>query len=153
MSALASSSFTRDRVAGLALVLIAAVVAWETRVLPIGTLRHPGPGYLPLALAVVMAGLGLLVAVRGGGPVLRDLRWPEAGHVVKLLGGCAGAALLLEPLGYRLTMFLLVAFFLGAIERRPPVAVIATALGLSLGSFALFADFLRVALPRGPWGF
>lgn len=145
--------FTRDRCAGLALVAVAAIIAWETRVLPIGSLARPGPGYLPLALAVVMAGLGLAIAWRGGGPRFADLAWPEAGHVVKLLGGCAGAALLLEPLGYRLTMFLLVLFFLGAIERRRPFAVVTTALGLSLGSFWLFADLLRVALPRGPWGF
>lgn len=131
----------------------AVIIAWETRVLPIGSLARPGPGYLPLLLAAIMAGLGLVIAWRGGGPRVAELAWPEAGHAIKLLGGCAGAALLLEPLGYRLTIFLLVLFFLGAIERRRPFAAIATALGLSLGSFWLFADLLRVALPRGLWGF
>jgi hypothetical protein len=144
---------TRDRCAGLALTAIAAIVAWETSVLPIGSLARPGPGYLPLALAAIMAGLGLIIAWRGGGSRMAEVSWPEAGHAIKLLGGCAGAALLLEPLGYRLTMFLLVLFFLGAVERRQPFATVATALGLSLGSFWLFANLLRVALPRGPWGF
>ena len=132
---------------------VAAIIAWETRVLPIGSLARPGPGYLPLALAAIMAGLGLAIAWRGGGPRVADLTWSEASHAIKLLGGCAGAALTIEWLGYRLTMFLLVLFFLGAIERRRPFAAVATALGLSLGSFWLFADLLRVALPRGPWGF
>jgi hypothetical protein len=36
---------TRDRVAGLALLLLALLWAWETRQLPLGTLRDPGPGY------------------------------------------------------------------------------------------------------------
>ena len=34
---------TTDRVAGGALALIALVVFWESRKLPLGSLRNPGP--------------------------------------------------------------------------------------------------------------
>ena len=141
-----------DRLAGAALVLLALGIAWETRSLPLGSLSHPGPGYLPLALAVLLALLGAIVAMRGG-PELRSLDWTEARHAVMILAGCAFAALALEVIGYRLTVIALLVFFLGIVERRPPAAVAIAALALSLGSFYLFSDLLLVPLPRGPWNF
>lgn len=150
----AVNGLTVDRVAGSALVLVALAWAWETRQLPLGSLQTPGPGYMPMLLAIILGGLGLLVALRGGSsPPLRSLRWEEAGHAVAILLGCGFAALLLERLGYRPTMVILLAFLLGGMERKPPWTVVAMALGLSLGSFYLFASLLRVPLPRGPWGF
>lgn len=147
------TAFTRDRAAGLALLLLAAAIAWQARVLPVGTLWNPGAGYMPLATAAALGALGAVLAVKGGGPPLRDMAWPEAWHAGLLLGACALAAFALERLGYRLTMIALLAFLLGAVERKRPFAVAAVALGLSLGSFYLFSDLLRVPLPRGPGGF
>ena len=145
---------TSDRVAGSALVLLAVVTAWETRRLPLGTLHNPGPGYMPLLLAIILGALGMLVALRGGSaPPLGTLRWPEAPHATAILLGCALAAFALERLGYRLTVIILLAFLLGVMERKRPAVVTAVALGLSLGSFFLFSNLLRVPLPRGPWGF
>ena len=40
-----------DHVAGLVLVAIAAFVAWENRVYPLGSMAAPGPGSVPLLLA------------------------------------------------------------------------------------------------------
>jgi len=145
--------FTRDRIAGIVLVLCAAVIAWESRVLPLGTWRNPGAAYMPLLTAAVLAAMAALVAWRGGGPPLRAMAWPEARHAAMLIAGCAFAAWALERLGYRLTTMILLVFFLGVLERRSPLAVAAVALGLSFGSFYLFSDLLRVPLPRGPWGF
>jgi len=36
--------------------------------------------------------------------------------------------------------------------KKRPAVVVAVALGLSLGSFFLFSNLLKVPLPRGPWG-
>ena len=60
---------------------------------------------------------------------------------------------LMERLGYRLTVLLLLAFILGVVERKRPTLVAAMALGLSLGTFFLFGSLLKVPLPRGPLGF
>jgi putative tricarboxylic transport membrane protein len=145
---------TADRVAGLALVLLALVTAWETRQLPLGTLYNPGPGYMPMLLAIILGGLGLLVVLRGGSsPPFVSLRWSEGRHAVAILLGCAFAALTLERIGYRLTVIVLLAFLLGVMERKRPAVVAAMALGLSLGSFFLFSNLLKVPLPRSPWGF
>lgn len=143
-----------DHVAGLALFFLALGIAWEAHKLPLGSLDQPGPGYMPMLLAIVLGGLGLLVALRRkSSALLQSLRWPEIGHACKILLACGFAALALERIGYRLTVIILLAFLLGVIERQRPVAVAAVALGLSLGTFFLFADLLKVPLPRGPWGF
>ena len=134
-------------------MLLAVVSAWETRRLPLGTLHNPGPGYMPLLLALILGALGLLVALRGGSaPSLAALRWPEARHASAILVGCAFTAFALERLGYRLAVIVLLAFLLGVMERKRPAVVVAVALGLSLGSFFLFSNLLKVPLPRGPWG-
>ena len=146
--------WTSDRVAGSALVLLAVVTAWETRRLPLGTLHNPGPGYMPLLLAIILAALGVVVVLYGGSsPRLAELRWLEARHAAAILIGCGFAAFALEWLGYRLTVVVLLAFLLGVMERKRPAVVAAVALGLSFGSFFLFSNLLRVPLPRGPWGF
>lgn len=144
---------TRDRVAGIALIVVALAIAWESRVLPIGTWRNPGAAYMPLLTAGLLGLMGTLVALRGGGPPFAALDWPEARHAASLLTACAFAAWALERLGYRLTTALLVAFFLGVMERKNPLVAIAVALVLAFGSFYLFSDLLRVPLPRGPWDF
>lgn len=63
---------------------------WETRVLPLGSLHQPGPGYMPMLLAIALAAMGLLVAIAGGGsPPLASLAWPEKRHALAILAACA----------------------------------------------------------------
>jgi hypothetical protein len=95
-----------------------------------------------------------MVAVAGRrSPPLAEIAWAERRHAVAILGSCIFAALALERLGYRLTTLAIMVFLLGIVERRSLVAVVLVSLLLSLGSFWLFADFLKVPLPRGPWNF
>ena len=44
-------------------------------------------------------------------------------------------------------------FFLGVMERRPPVMVVLVALGFGLISYYVVGTLLSVPLPRSPWGF
>jgi TctA family transporter len=81
------------------------------------------------------------------------VKWPEATRAAVILIACAVGAFALERIGYRLTMFAMLVFFLGVLERRRPVPVALVALGFSLGSFYVVGDLLHVQLPRSPWGF
>ena len=145
---------TRDRVAGIVILLFSLAVMWETRALPLGDFHKPGPGYMPMLLAIVLAAMAVLVVLGGGNsPPLRSLAWPEKRHALAILVGCAFTALAMERLGYRLTMILLLGFILWVIERKRPMVVVVTALGLSLGTFYLFSTLLKVPLPLGPGGF
>jgi hypothetical protein len=129
-------------------------VGWENRAYPLGTLQEPGPGYLPLLLAVFLGALGLFIALWGyKSSPLAAMKWNEAARAAVILFACGVAAFALERIGYRLTVIALLVFFLGVLERRRPLPVALVALGFSLASFYVVGDLLHVPLPRSPWGF
>jgi hypothetical protein len=143
-----------DQFSGLTLLALSLYVAWENRAYPIGTLQEPGPGYVPLLLAVFLGVTGLLIAVWGGKSTpLTSIRWTETKRAVVILGACGVALFALERIGYRLTVIVLLVFFLGVIERRRPLPVALVALGFGLASYYVVGDLLHVPLPRSPWGF
>jgi len=143
-----------DQVSGLMLAALAVWIWWLNREFPIGTLAEPGPGYVPLLLAIGLGGIGLMIAAFGGrSTVLREIRWPEAGRAAVILVACIVATLGLEYIGYRLTIMVFLVFFLGVVERKKPLIVALVAAGFSLISFYVVGVLLKVPLPRGPWGF
>ena len=143
-----------DQVSGLMLAALALYVWWMNRAYPIGTLAEPGPGYVPLLLAIFMGVMGVLVALGGGkSEPLAAMEWTEAKRAFALLVACGVTAFALERLGYRITMAALLIFFLGVMERRKPMMVAAVGIGFSLVTYYLFATLLRVPLPVSPWGF
>jgi putative tricarboxylic transport membrane protein len=145
---------TVDRAAGLGLVAVGVFVLWECRVLPVGTLRVPGPALVPVALGLLVLGFGALIVARGAGaPPLASAGWAEWRHAAAIVGACAFAALGLERLGYRLTLGLALVFLVAVVERRGLAPALVFAAILAGGSFALFDTLLRVPLPRGPLGF
>jgi hypothetical protein len=147
-------SFRIDQLSGLMLLALACYVGWENRAYPIGTLQEPGPGYVPLLLAVFLGVTGLLIAVWGGKSTpLTSIRWTETKRAVVILGACGVALFALERIGYRLTIIALLVFFLGVIERRRPLPVALVSLGFALASYYVIGDLLHVPLPRSPWGF
>jgi hypothetical protein len=144
---------TTDRVAGAALVLVALLALVDSRGLPLGTLRNPGPAYMPALLAFGLLVLGAFIGAAGGrAPRVGDVGWGESRRALAIAVVCAFAAWGLERLGYRLTITLALLVLLGIVERKRPVVTVLVALGLAFGTFHLFATLLRTPLPRGPLG-
>jgi hypothetical protein len=142
-----------DRASGLLLALFAAWVIWESRGLPFGTFRQPGPAYMPVVLASILLVSAILIAAAGGGSKpLAAVGWVEWRHALAILASCAFAALALERIGYRFTVVIVLLFILKALERRGWVSSLGFALTMAFGSFYLFHTLLRVPLPLGPWG-
>jgi putative tricarboxylic transport membrane protein len=145
---------TTDRVAGGALALFAAFLLWESRRLPLGSLGTPGPAFFPVVLALLLLAAGVVLAALGGAaPRASSMIWSEWRHTVAIFAACAFCALALERLGYRLTIFLVCAFLLGAVERKRPLPAAIFSAAMAGGTFFLFDTFLRVPLPRGPFGY
>ena len=145
---------TTNRVSGSALVLFALLVIWESRQLPLGTFRLPGPAFVPVLLASLLAIFGLILIVSARrAPLLSSLSWTEWRHTLAILAMCAFAVFAIERLGYRVTMLLALTFLLKRVERRGWVLSLTFAFALSFGSFFLFHSVLRVPLPQGPYGF
>lgn len=144
---------TTDRIAGAALALFALAVIWESRKLPLGTFRVPGPAYMPVLLALLLLIFGVLIALTGGrAEKLAAIRWTEWRHAVAILCICIFSTLALERLGYRLTILLVLFFLVKVVEKKGWLLTAIFALALSFGSFYLFYTLLRVPLPLGPWG-
>ncbi len=142
-----------DQLSGIVLVVIALAVAWQNHAYPLGTLAEPGPGYMPLLIAVALGAFGLLIALRAGAsPFIDTIEWTEARRGVIMLVACGVGIYALEHIGYRLTMIGLLVFMLGVVERKRPVPTLLVALGFAFISHFLFATLLKVQLPSGPWG-
>jgi putative tricarboxylic transport membrane protein len=145
--------WSADRVGGVALLALGLFVTWQSRMLPLGSLRNPGPGLLPLVLASLVAVSGALLVVFGRrSPSIGAVGWGQWPHAVTIMVACGAATFALERLGYRLTMTFLLLVLLRGVERRSTALAVVLALGLSFASFFLFHTVLRVPLPRGPLG-
>src|SRR5215208_2201326 len=137
----------------LALMGMAVVLIWRSVVdLPLGTIDNPGPAAMPLLIAALLALFALWnltgLVERGDNPAAPG----GIGHAVRVIAAIVAAALALGPLGYRLTILSLLVFFLGVVERKSIITVLAVSFALSFGSHALLQYVLKVPLPSGPWG-
>ena len=145
---------TTDRVSGTVLVLFALLVIWESRHLPLGTFRQPGPAYVPVVLAILLLIFGVfLVLTAGRAPLFSSITWTEWRHAVAILGASIFSVIAIERLGYRLTVLLVLVFLVKIVEKRGWLVSLAFALSFSFGSYFLFYTILRVPLPEGPLGF
>ncbi len=144
---------TTERAAGATLVLIGLVTIWQSRAFPLGSLHRPGPAYMPVLLAVLLIAFGVAVFAMGSrARRLAEVGWHEWRHAVAIFAACAFAAWGLDRLGYRLTMGAVLAFLLLALERKGLVLGLVLTVVMAWGSFYLFDTFLKVPLPRGPFG-
>jgi putative tricarboxylic transport membrane protein len=145
---------TTDRVSASVLALFALFVIWESRHLPLGTFRQPGPAYVPVLLASLLLLFAVLIVVSAGrAPSLSSVRWTEWRHALAILAACVFAVFGIERLGYRLTVLLMLVFLIKVVEKRDWALSLAFASSLAFGSYYLFYTTLRVPLPQGPFGF
>jgi hypothetical protein len=145
---------TTDRLSGSVLVLFALLVIWESRRLPLGTFRQPGPAFVPILLALLLLIFGIFVVLTARrAQLLSSIRWTEWRHAVAILAASVFSVFGMERLGYRLTVLIVLIFMVNLVEQRGWLLSLGFAFALSFGSFFLFYTILRVPLPEGPLGF
>lgn len=141
----------RDVIAGLILLAIAAVAAWQGSPLTVGTPRHIGPGMVPIVLSAFIALIGVIlmgIGVRKG-RVHRD-RWPLRGPVF-ILGAAVVFGLAIRPLGLAVAGPLLVIVGALASEETRYFEVILFAAGMTVFCVVLFKYLLSLPIPLAPW--
>ncbi len=119
--------------------------------LKLGTLRSPGPGFLPLVMASLLIAFSLFVFVRGlvePGKVLKGVQW--RGQAV-LVASVFLYGLLLDLVGFLLSTFVLMAvifvlFFEG--QGRWKKTLFCAAATALIG-WLVFSLALKVPFPRG----
>jgi putative tricarboxylic transport membrane protein len=139
--------FSKELLAGLTLVLIAAVALLAGRDLETGTLRSVGPGALPraLALMVLAGGIGFTAAalIRGGEPLGR---WPLRGAAFITLALVA-FALTIRTLGLAVAGPAIVLVSGAATSETRPLELLVFALVLTAVCIGLFRFALGLPLP------
>ena len=143
----------KDVVAGGVFVALGLAFSVGALAYNIGTPLRMGPGYFPLALGILLLGLGIAIVVKG---VLAgeegDLGGFEWRAVALITAGLIFFGLTVRGLGVVLALF--GAVLLGALarSRTTPVQAVAIALGLTVLSVVIFIILLQLRLPlAGPW--
>ncbi len=137
-------------------LILGLAIAWGSYRMGVGSLNHPGPGFLPFGCGMILAGLAALVFVKGtlspGGKtgtfqrLWGGTRWHKGVYVV---GALLAYNFIFGYLGFILSTILLLLFLFKAIEPQKWSVAVAGALIASLASYVLFARWLDVQLPLG----
>ena len=143
--------------ATVVMLVLFAFFAYESLQLSLRDAIGPGPGFFPFWLSVLGGVLGAILLVQlklGRAELASELTFEKSGtrNVVSMLVGLIVATALLEPLGFGLSMLLLILFLLLALGARNWLAIGVTALAGSFGVYYLFYDLLKVPLPAGILG-
>jgi putative tricarboxylic transport membrane protein len=135
------------------LLITTSVVAWIAGTdLRQGTSLQMGPGYFPRLLCILLAGIGLLLLIRG---LLADRSAQQKVFplraIVLILAAIAHFALTIEKLGLAIAV-LGVILIGGSAHREMRVFELAmVAVGMALLSVALFIYVLGLPISAWPW--
>ncbi len=152
-----------DLLTSLIWLLVGVGIAlWSLITLTVGSLKHPGPGFLPMLCGIFMACMAVIVFFQAGKVVKRTEKKGEKRsfledrsliYIVLTVIILIAYAFLLELLGFKITtlvvLFLIFTFvanttwLIGIIESSIATAV----------CYLLFGYLLKIQLPRGWFGF
>jgi hypothetical protein len=140
-----------EAVAGLALAGLGVALAVAASQMPKGTVALPGPGFVPLAIGVLLTLAGLGCAGRAFVTNVDAAETVSLGglRVWGTLATLVGVGYAFEPLGAPITLAIAVTVFvrlLGdySIARSATIGVIASA-----AAWLVFARLLGIGLPAG----
>jgi hypothetical protein len=143
----------KDFWSGLMFVVVGLAFAWGATNYSFGTSARPGPGYFPLGLGIILAGLGALtlfealtIETEDGEPV-GAFAWKPLATILLavLLFG-----LLLPRLGMALTIPVLVIISSLAGDEFHWRDAIINSVVLAIGSWAIFILGLKLVIPLWP---
>ncbi len=130
-----------NQAAALSFVAFGGLILWESSKLRYYSTLGPGPGFFPLWLGGVLAFLGVLWLVQvsaGPAEAVPDGFWPKRRGALRVLAVVLSLVFMtfsMDPLGFRISMFLVLAFLLYALGRQN---VLVTAVVSFLGSFGFY---------------
>jgi putative tricarboxylic transport membrane protein len=144
----------QDHVAGLALLIFGAVVLALGWHLPFGTPASPGPGMLPFLVVGLMMALAFLMLLQAGSsPPIATVQWDDLPHALRVMAIAVVAVALYEPVGFIITMTLMMFILLFPIERQKLLTSALVAVGMTVGAYFLIAELLKTPLPMGLLGY
>jgi putative tricarboxylic transport membrane protein len=144
------SAWAGEAAVSLALAVLGLFLALSAWRMPFGTGSAPGPGILPFVLGLVMAGLGVIAALKALWSK-HDKKPVSVGSERALL--CIlvlfGAALAFVPFGFVPTSFVFLSILFYGLGERLFVEATAAGAGATLFAWLVFDKALGVGLPQG----
>jgi putative tricarboxylic transport membrane protein len=144
-----------DKIGAIVCLVIAGIALWQSVKVPMGSIRQPGPGFLPFWVGVILALLSVVLWFQA------SFRKPAA-EPVRFLSGegkwayvaAAGIGLLiytflLEPLGFISSTFLLLIFLFRVIGKQKWWVGVTGSILVTFFTHLIFKVALKVQLPRG----
>lgn len=139
-----------DLLSGLAFVVLGLAIAWMSQRYAMGTLRRMGPGFLPTALGLIIAGFGAIITL-GAGRRPAELPVPVSVQalrpVVLILGAITFWAAAIEVIGLVLSTFGLVLIAAAASPGFRLLPALATAAVATVFAWAVFILGLNMPIP------
>ncbi len=151
----------KDFFSGLMFTAIGVAFAGISSTYTIGNGARMGPGYFPLVLGVLLAGLGVLIAVRsfavgpdGGDPVGR-FAWRPLIFIISAnlaFGACLGGlpSIGLPPMGLIVGIVILTFVASLASDEFNPKEALVLSVVLSVFSYGAFIKLLNLQFPVWP---
>ena len=115
---------------------------------------HPGAGYFPLGLSIIVALLGCIVLFKSltiesaGGDRVGSFAWRP---LIVIVAAIAIFGVLLEPMGLLLTIPVLIVVTSFAGDEFSWRGVLISAVVLTAASWAIFVLGLKLTIPVWPW--
>jgi putative tricarboxylic transport membrane protein len=141
------------QVSALIFMALSVFFVWESWELEYHTPTGPGAGFFPFWLGAVMGGMSLIwlvqVSMKTGKPVEQNFLPGLKGRVqiISMIAALVLTALLMNLLGFQLSMFLFFIFMLMFIGKQSIwISLVISIIG-SVGVYHLFVKFLDVQLP------
>jgi putative tricarboxylic transport membrane protein len=137
-----------ERVVLACIFALCAAMAWIAWGYSLRDSIGPGAGFFPFWLGLLGCAMSLALMVKGwegGQALLPDGR--ALGLIGMLVAGLVAAAVLLQPLGFRLTMLAFCVALLLALGVRRPLPIAIFSLACSVGLYHVFFHWLKVPLP------
>ena len=142
-----------DRICGVFVFLLGAGILWEGRHLGMGSVNGPGPGFFPNLVAILMIILSLFLILPKRKAEGEPFSGKSIGRIAIVFAALLAYSFTLEPLGFVLVSFLLMAYLFKAFggSKKWHVAVLWAFVSVGL-AYLLFDVLLEGNLPRGIFG-
>lgn len=146
-----------DKVSSIFWMVFGIIVLYSSYHLKIGTLAHPGPGFLPFLSGLILCVISLIVFLRGWKHVhdpktnrikqlWAGMNWPKT---IIITGALLFYTFILTHLGFLLSTILLLIFLFRIVEPVRWFVAVGGGLIATFVSYAIFVLWLQVQLPRG----
>jgi len=138
-------------VIAVALALLAAVIFWKTRAMPVtAQYARVGPTTFPYVIAagLFLLAIGTAVSAWRAGFPAREA--DHVGPILWIVGGLAAQLLLLTTAGFSIATGFLFAFAARGFGKGPLWMTVPIGIAISLVIWLIFAGLLNLSLPAGP---